>query len=170
MADLAVSCEYLTSEKLCLAVSESAKAKASRQVRCENYEKMSCCYICLFKRKCAIGCTYLGSFENEPQQIRGEKSEPNNTLIKDEKREAPNTEKAPALNCSICNLEMCQAKTKIRIDGWSGLNQKFDGGDLGKFGEELLSVIVYLCPKCGKMEFVAEEKARQKLLSRSLKT
>jgi ribosomal protein S27AE len=54
---------------------------------------------------------------------------------------------------------MCQAKTKIRLDS----------DDLEKLGEESLPVIVYLCPKCGKMEFVAEEKTRQKLLSKSLK-
>jgi hypothetical protein len=32
LSDLASSCEYLTSEKLCLAVSESEKAGLSRQV------------------------------------------------------------------------------------------------------------------------------------------
>jgi hypothetical protein len=159
LAELAVSCEYLTIDKFCLAVSESPKAKAARQVRCENYEKMSCCYVCLFKRKCAIGCTYLGNFENEPQQIRDEKIEADNTLVKDDKSEVANSEKSPAVNCYLCNLEMCQAKTKIRLDS----------DDLEKLGEESLPVIVYLCPKCGKMEFVAEEKTRQKLLSKSLK-
>ncbi len=159
MAELAVSCEYLTSDKSCLAVSESVKAKAARQVRCENYEKMSCCYVCLFKRKCAIGCTYLGNFENEPQQIRDEKSEADNAPIKDLESEVSKTEKVPAVNCSSCNLEMSQAKTKIRLDG----------DELDKLGEESLPVIVYLCTKCGKMEFVAEEKTRQNLISKSLK-
>jgi hypothetical protein len=160
LAELAVSCEYLTSDKTCLAVSENVKAKAARQVRCENYEKMSCCYVCLFKRKCSIGCTYLGHFENEPQQIRDEKSEKDKAQIKDENREVVKTERVPVVNCSSCNLEMCQAKTKIKLDG----------DDLEKLGEESLHVIVYLCTKCGKMEFVAEEKTRQKLISKSLKT
>ena len=48
LSDLANSCEYLTSEKLCLAVSESEKARSSRQVRCKNNEKMTCCYLCMF--------------------------------------------------------------------------------------------------------------------------
>jgi RNase P subunit RPR2 len=152
LEELAVGCEYLTGDKLCLAVSESEKAKAARQVRCENYEKMGCCYVCLFKRKCAIGCTYLGNFENEPQQIRGEKSEVARTHIKDEKSEVANSEKVPAVTCFSCNLEMCQTKTKIRIDE-----------------KETLPVIVYLCTKCGKMEFVAEEETKQKLLSKSTK-
>jgi RNase P subunit RPR2 len=152
LEELAVSCEYLTSDKLCLAVSESEKAKAGRQVRCENHEKMGCCYVCLFKRECAIGCTYLGNFENEPQQIRGEKSEATSTHTKDEKSEVANAEKVQTVTCFSCNLEMCQTKTKIRIDE-----------------EETLPVIVYLCTKCGKMEFAAEEEAKQKLLSKSTK-
>jgi hypothetical protein len=165
LADLAVSCEYLTSDKLCLAVSESPKAKAARQVRCENYEKMSCCYVCLFKRKCGMGCTYLGNFENDPQQIRDEKNEADNAPENNERNKVAKTEKVSTVFCSLCNHEMCQTKTKIRIEGWAGLKQETAGDNSEKPSEESLPVIVYLCPKCGKVEFAAEGETKQKLLS-----
>ncbi len=165
MSDLAASCEYLTSEKLCSAVSESEKAKVARQVRCENDEKMTCCYLCLFKRKCTTSCNYLGNVEDKSQQIGAEKAEADNTLIKNEKSEVDNTKNAPVISCFSCNLEMCQAKTKFRIDGWEGLQQSPANGELERLGEEFLPVIIYLCPKCGKIEFVAEEKTKQRLLS-----
>jgi len=171
LSDLAISCEYLTNEKLCSAVSENDKAKAARQVRCENDEKMTCCYLCTFKVKCAIGCSFLGNIGNESQQIGAEKSESDNAQIKDEKSELDQTKNAPIISCSLCNIKMCQAKTKIRINGWTGLHQKAADGRSEKIGEELLPVIVYLCPKCGKIEFGAEEATKQKLLflfSRSL--
>jgi len=53
---------------------------------------------------------------------------------------------------------MSQTRTKFRINGWEGLHPKLTGDDLGERGEELLPVIVYLCPKCGKIEFRADEK------------
>jgi hypothetical protein len=109
-----------------------------------------------------MGCTYLGNFESEPQQIRVEKDDDSITTLKDEKSDADKTKKAPAVTCPSCNVEMCQAKTKIRIDGWEGLPQKVDGGDLGKLREESLPVMVYLCKKCGRMEFVALEETKQR--------
>jgi hypothetical protein len=66
---------------------------------------------------------------------------------------------------------MRPARTKLRIGGWEGITktaarQIFGEGvsELGEMEEELLPIIVYLCPKCGRMELVAEEKAKEKLL------
>ena len=143
MSDLAGCCEYLTSEKLCSAVSDNEKAKAARQVRCKNDEKMTCCYICLFRRKCAINCRFLGNIENESQQIGTEKTE------------VDNTKNAPVTCCSLCNVKMSQTKTKFRITGWEGSDQKLADDDSGKLGDELLPAIIYLCPKCGRIEFSA---------------
>lgn len=158
MSDLAVCCEYLTIEKLCSAVSDSEKAKAARQVRCKNDEKMTCCYICLSRRECAINCRFLGNIEHESSPIEAEKTEAESTFINDKKTEVDQTENAPVTCCSLCKVEMSQSRTKFRINGWEGLHPKLTDDDSGKLGEELLPVIVYLCPKCGKIEFRADEK------------
>ena len=70
---LANSCEYLTSEKLCLAVSENEKAKAGRQVRCKNEEKMTCCYLCMFVMNCATSCRFLEATENQVNKLTQKK-------------------------------------------------------------------------------------------------
>jgi hypothetical protein len=158
LSDLTVCCEYLTSEKLCSAVSDSEKAKAARQVRCKNDEKLTCCYICLFRRECAINCRFLGNIENEPQQIEAEKTEADSALINDEKIEVDKTKSTTVTCCSLCNVEMSKTRTMFRINGWEGSHPKLVGDDSGKLGEELLPVIVYLCPKCGKIELSADEK------------
>ena len=154
MSDLANSCEYLTIEKLCSAVSESEKAKANRQARCQNDEKMTCCYICLSKRECSISCKFLGNIGNETSPVEAEKTETQSTVGSDKKTEAPQTENVPVTCCSLCNVEMSQTRTKFKINGWRGLHPKLSGDDSG---EEFLRVIVYLCPQCGKIEFRADE-------------
>lgn len=143
LSNLANSCEYLTSEKLCLAVSENEKAKTSRQVRCKNEEKMTCCYLCMFVMDCATPCRFLGGAENQPQ-IEPEKAQINITPISEEKPEENKTKEAAATCCSSCYIEMSQIRTTFRIDG--------------REGEEVLPVIVYLCPKCGKIDLKADEK------------
>lgn len=151
MSDLANSCEYLTIEKLCSAVLESEKAKANRQLRCQNEETMSCCYVCYSRRECAVSCKFLGNTENQRSTFESEKAVAPNTINLDTEPEVAQTPKAQAVCCSLCGVEMSQGKTKFKIEGWQGppLN-----GDLGKFGEEL-PVTVYLCPICGKIEFKA---------------
>jgi hypothetical protein len=162
VSDLANSCEYLTSEKLCLAVSESEKSRTSRQVRCKNDEKMTCCYLCMFVLDCANPCRFLGGYENEPQEVDAEKTKINISEINKEIAEVDKTENASVTFCSLCNVEMSQAKTKFKIDGWEESNQKLDGDDSVRFGAEVLPVIVYLCPKCGKIDFRADEKLIKK--------
>ncbi len=158
MSDLANSCEYLTIEKSCSAVSESEKAKANRQARCQNDEKTACCYLCLSRRECAISCKYLGRFEGESSPIEAEKTEADHTFNEDEKTEVSQTDKPPVC-CSLCNVEMPQTKTKFRIDGWKGPHPKLSGDDLRELGEEL-PVIVYACPQCGKIEFRVDKPCR----------
>jgi hypothetical protein len=114
-SDLANSCEYLTLEKTCFAVSDSEKAKATRELRCQNSEKKTCCYLCHSRRECAISCKYLGSTKQTVS------FEPENTSNKD-KTEVPQTEKAPMVCCSLCNTES-QGRTKFRIDGGKDHNQ-----------------------------------------------
>ena len=52
---------------------------------------------------------------------------------------------------------MSQGRTKFSIDEWDESHQKLDGDDSGKLRKEVLPVIVYLCPKCGKIEFKADK-------------
>jgi hypothetical protein len=156
LSDLANSCEYLTVEKLCSAVSKSEKAKSSRQLRCQNDEKMACCYLCLSRRECAISCKYLGQINFESSPVETSKTEDESTFNDDNKIEVNQTESAPVVCCSLCNVELSQTKTKFRIDGWNGPHPKLNGDDLGKLEEEL-PVIVYLCPQCGKIEFRADK-------------
>ena len=152
MSDLANSCEYLTIDRLCSAVAESEKAKANRQVRCQNEEKMGCCYICLSRRECAFSCKFLGNIGTEAPQVEDEKTVLQSTVDSGQEIEAPQTENAAVAFCALCNVEMGQTKTKFKIDGWSGPHPKLSGDDAG---DEFLSAIVYLCPQCGKIEFKA---------------
>lgn len=155
MSDLVNCCEYLTSEKLCLAVSESEKAKAARQVRCKNEEKMTCCYLCMFVLDCATPCRFLGGNENEPQPVDVEKNCVDRTTINEGKLEEKTNKEYPALCCSVCNIEMSKARTKIRIDEWEEPNQKS-----AEINMEL-PAIVYLCPKCGKIDLRVDEKLKR---------
>jgi hypothetical protein len=161
LPDLVSSCEYLTSEKLCLAVSENEKAKSSRQVRCKNSEKLTCCYLCMFVLDCTTPCQFLGTTENEPQPIEAEKIQITNTVLSDKKPEEDKTENAPITCCSSCNVEMSQTRTKLKIDGWERSNQKFADNNSARFGEETLPIIVYLCPKCGKIDLKADEQPKK---------
>ena len=161
LSDLTNSCEYLTSEKLCLAVSESEKAKAARQLRCKNDEKTTCCYLCMFVMDCATSCRFLGNIGNEPQQINSEKIKTDDTFASDEKLEDNKTESATATCCTLCNVEMSQTRTKLRISGWEEPNQKLADDGSEKLDEDFLPLIVYLCPKCGKIEFRTDEKLKK---------
>ncbi len=58
---------------------------------------------------------------------------------------------------------MSQTRTEFKIEGWEGANQKLADQDSGKLGEKVLPVIVYLCPKCGKIDFRATRKTKQEL-------
>ena len=55
--------------------------------------------------------------------------------------------------CSLCNVEMSHTMTRFKIEGGKGQNQKIC--------EEVMSVIVCICPKCGKIDLRAGEKANE---------
>ena len=107
---------------------------------------------------CATPCRFLGNAENDSQLIDPEKNQINNTVINEQKPAADKTKNDTVTLCSLCNVEMSQTKTKFRIDGWEETNQKLVDDDLRKPSDEILPVIVYLCPICGKIEFKADEK------------
>ncbi|MCW4001492.1 MAG: hypothetical protein NWE93_14770 [Candidatus Bathyarchaeota archaeon] len=133
MSAIANSCEYLTPDKECLAVFESEKAKESRQLNCENPQKTTCCYICPSRPTCAISCRYLGRIETDQAAPEMQTPKP---LGEKEVSTA-----ASAMVCPCCNGEMNCGKTKLAVEG-------LDVKDL--------SVLVYVCRVCGKIEFKAE--------------
>ncbi len=161
LSDIANCCEYLTSEKLCLAVTDSERAKASRQVRCKNEEKMSCCYHCLFVLDCATPCRFLGNTENISSPIEVEKIDVEGTVIDDNKTKEDQTKNAIVPCCSLCNVEMSQTRTEFRIDGLERMDQKSADNNSVKLGKEALPVIVYFCPKCGKIDLKVNEKLNE---------
>ena len=116
----------------------------------------------MFVLDCANPCRFLGGYENEPQQVEPEKTKINSSVISEEKTEVDKTENASFTFCSLCNVEMLQTKTKFKIDGWKESIQKLDGDDSARFGTEVLPVIVYLCKKCGKINFRADEELIKK--------
>jgi hypothetical protein len=152
LSHLASSCEYLTNDKLCLAVCESEKAKAARQVRCKNSEKMTCCYLCMFVLDCETPCRFLGNSENESQQIDVER-DPIKSSISNDTLEENKTENNPVSFCSLCNVVMSQTLTRFKIEGGKGQTQNIC--------EEFMPVIVCICPKCGKIDLRSEEKANK---------
>lgn len=145
LSDLANSCEYLTVDKSCLAVLENQKAKSNRNIRCQNEDKSTCCYLCMHRQGCVISCNYLGQTSEASQSETSEKMLEADSTTKTEVDETD----AQIVYCPLCNAEMSQAKTKFEIENWRGTNPALNG--------EMLPVLVYLCPKCGKIELRFDE-------------
>jgi hypothetical protein len=153
LSDLASSCEYYTYEKTCLNVSESPKAQANRRLKCLNDDKQSCCYICDSRKECVISCKFLGSTNNTPQ-VRAETEAPKLTTTPtpiNKPNDPIEAKTIPAGYCTSCNVEMTPKKAKLNLDVGQIASKQF--GDYTPQAEETLSVIVYLCPLCGKIEF-----------------
>jgi hypothetical protein len=146
LSDLANCCENLTIEKLCIAVSDSPKALANRQLRCQSDEKTSCCYLCLSRPQCVISCKYLGTIQTDPKNLEVEKVEDAKTVSAE--TNGLNQTQTDAPYCSLCNIEMSQTRTILKIDGWKGPNPKLS--------DKELSLTVCLCPICGKVEFKSD--------------
>jgi len=153
LSDLASSCEYYTPEATCLAIAENPKAKANREARCLNDEKQSCCYICDSRAECAISCKYLGGVENQPETRNA--PEPHAVKLSPEpKAAAPSgsTKNYPVVYCASCNVEMSPKSAKLKLED-SETERPKQFGDYMPQPEEVLSVIIYLCPLCGRIEF-----------------
>lgn len=153
MSDLANSCEYHTPEATCLAIAENPKAKANREARCLNDEKSCCCYVCDSRRECIISCKYLGSIENQPIQLESPKPQEIKPIPKP-KAAAPasSTKNFPAVYCTSCNVEMSPKNAKLKLEDSETEHPK-QLGDYTPRPEEVMPVIIYLCPLCGRIEF-----------------
>jgi len=159
LSDLASGCKYLTNERLCLAVSENEQEKARRQVQCRNVEKLTCCYLCIFVLGCATPCQIAGNSENVPQQIDNKVTSIDKTAVAEhEPKEEGKTENTPVTCCGTCNSEMLQTRTKFTIEATKDKSQKSTNNNSWHLSEDKLPVIVYICPKCGKIDLKVEEK------------
>jgi predicted RNA-binding Zn-ribbon protein involved in translation (DUF1610 family) len=76
----------------------------------------------------------------------------------------PDTREAGSLvQCSSCNIPMEQTRdVPFRIGGYVGA-RRFAMGDVAELAEHLLSVDLYLCPKCGSIRMYANPRTRQGL-------
>jgi hypothetical protein len=153
LSDLANSCENLNIDKQCAAIVDNPKAQVTRQLKCLNDEKNTCCYLCISRSRCIISCKYLGQTENYTQAPPAETlSAPAEENV--EEVQAPQVENVPVTFCFSCNTEMAWAKTKFTIDGWNGPKPE-------QTPDKVLPLTVYLCPKCGKIEFHADQKQNE---------
>jgi len=80
------------------------------------------------------------------------------TAVTDKKTQVKQTENTSIACCSEYNAKMSRTRTIFRIDGWEKSHLKPADEDTRKPMEELLPVTVYLCPRCGRIEFRANEK------------
>jgi hypothetical protein len=156
LSDLASSCEYLRVDKSCAIFSDDPKAKVCRQLKCENSQNIvSCCYLCIFRSKCATSCKYLGqSGSYTEQQYAAEDTCTND--VKDTQVDVAQFKSVTGAFCFSCNVEMMCAKTQFTVvDNWK------DNMDSVLVSGNVLPVTVLVCPKCGKLEFKADIDAKR---------
>ncbi|MCW4003934.1 MAG: hypothetical protein NWE95_08495 [Candidatus Bathyarchaeota archaeon] len=147
-----VKCEYFENGN-CFSILENAEAKEARSLNCSNDNEQACCYLCSYYHGCEISCNFLGE---------------NKGKIKKQKFvESSNEYKIRILRCPLCESKMLHSDANLRIGGWTGLLKLVPFGSLGELGEELLPVTLFICPKCGKIEFMAQEKTKQRIINRS---
>jgi rubrerythrin len=111
----------------------------------------------MFVLDCATPCQFLGNTGTRSQPIVVERPEKENTSVSNENTKADESKNDEVVFCTLCNVEMSKAKTRFRIDEWEEIPPKVATHNLGRL-EEVLPVIVYMCPKCGKIEFRVDEK------------
>lgn len=105
----------------------------------------------MFVMDCATPCKFLGNTEHASSPIEAEKTKDENTFTSENRTEEDQPKGTLESFCSLCNVEMSQTRTALRIEGWKGLQPKLAD-------KEVLPIIVYLCPKCGKIDLKADEK------------
>lgn len=155
MSDQKVKCEFLK-DTSCLSIASNVEAKEARKVGCNNDNEKACCYLCSYYHGCEISCVYLG----ENKRIFKRKS-----IVADEQQ-------TKIMRCPQCDKKMVYNQVNLRIGGWSGVLKGLHPAMavMGELDEELLPVLLYVCPKCGKLEFRAQEKAKEKIIDNSLGT
>ena len=146
-----IECEFIK-EGNCSSIKVNDEAKEARKISCSNDNEQACCYLCSYYQRCDIGCNFLGENKIKPINKQSTKN------FEDDKIQV--------LKCPLCDSKMLQSGVKLRTGGWSGFMQLLPFGSLGEVGEELLPVVLHVCPKCGKIEFMAPKKTKEEIISR----
>ena len=149
-----VKCEFLKDGN-CASILENDEAKEVRKISCNNDNEKACCYLCTRYQGCEISCNFLGENKNKQQNKKSSKTIEGHTI--------------GVLRCPLCDSKMLHSKRNLRVGGWEGWTKVLDPAiDLmGEVSEELLPVIMYVCTKCGKLEFMAQEGTKQKIINDS---
>jgi len=67
-----VDCEYLVDNQLCRSIIENEEGRDAREKGCSEAVKNMCCYLCVRRESCDIGCNYLdksGAVQNVSQSV-----------------------------------------------------------------------------------------------------
>jgi hypothetical protein len=113
----------------------------------------------MFVLGCASPCQFAGNSENNLQQIDNEITPINNTAITEQKpKEENKTENAPVTCCCTCNSIMLKTRTKFTVEATKDSSQKSTYDNSWLQSGDKLPVLVYICPKCGKVDLKVEEK------------
>ena len=77
--------------------------------------------------------------------------------------------KLPVIKCSVCGKEMVSSvKVDFRIGGTGG-TWKLILGEWAELGEKMIPFYIYVCPNCGKIELLVDEKTKEKLIDAKIK-
>ena len=145
-------CEFLKDGN-CLSIMTNDEAREGRLIGCSNSNIRACCFLCSRLQGCEISCKL--------EVNRNEKEE---NLIDDGSEE----NKIQTLTCSLCDIAMLNSRMNLKAET-STKSVPLTIGKIGEIPEEILPVLIHVCPKCGKIEFMAQEKTKQRIIDRSQK-
>jgi hypothetical protein len=128
------------------------EAREGRLIGCSNSNIRACCSLCSRLQGCNISCK-LEINKNEEDLPKNDSSE---------------NKKIQTLTCSLCNIVMLNSRMNLKIEE-STKSVPPAIGKIDEISKELLPVLIYMCPNCGKIEFVAQEKTKQRIINKDQK-
>jgi hypothetical protein len=140
-------CEFLKDGN-CLSIMTNDEAREERLIGCSNGNIRACCSLCSRLQGCDISCK-LEVNRNEEDLPIDDGSE---------------NKKIQTLTCSLCNVEMLNSRMNLKVET-ANKRVPLAMGKIDEISEELLPVVIYLCPNCGKMEFMAQQKTKQRIIN-----
>jgi hypothetical protein len=149
-----IECESLKNG-MCFSIMTNDEAREQRLIGCSNSNIRACCYLCSRYQRCEISCKLLG--ENS-QELRNNQLD---ATVEDSK--------ILIFKCPSCEIIMVKTKMNLKIGKIEGVSNdlNLDIAETRETPEVNLPVIMHMCPKCGKIDFVVQEKTKQKITDRS---